>query len=92
MYNNEKSVAAAIDPSMSDAILTTKLNWNVLGYQETKECFERSWSVLTHKERAIDIYLVHSPMTTSYSSLDDLKQKRLDTWSALEEEYRKVFL
>lgn len=77
-YGNEREVGKAITNSglaRQDVFITTKV-WNDdMGYENTLQAFDRSLDQL--KTDYIDLYLIHWPV----------REKRLDTWRALESLY-----
>lgn len=80
MYNNEVEVGNAIRQSglPREAIfLTTKVNDSDHGYDQALRAFESSQNKLNCEY--IDLYLVHWP----------IKNKRQDTWRALERLYQE---
>lgn len=78
IYGNEREVAAAIANSglpRQDVFITTKV-WNDdEGYDSTLRAFDRSLEKL--QTDYVDLYLIHWP----------IREKRLDTWRALEKLY-----
>lgn len=75
MYGNEKEVGNAIRRSRvprTEIFITTKVNNNQQGYDSTLRAFDESLRKLN--SGYIDLYLVHWP----------IKNKRKDTWRALE--------
>ena len=78
IYGNEREVAAGIAASglpRRDVFLTTKV-WNDdEGYETTLRAFDRSLEKLNTDY--VDLYLIHWP----------IREKRLDTWRALEKLY-----
>lgn len=80
MYGNEVEVGNAIRESgipREDIFLTTKVNDSDHGYDEALRAFESSQRKLNCEY--IDLYLVHWP----------IKNKRQDTWRALERLYQE---
>lgn len=78
MYENEKEVGEGIRQSGVDRkeiFVTTKINNNRQGYDETMRSFEESMNALN--VGTIDLLLIHWP----------IKGKRQDTWKALESLY-----
>ena len=78
MYGNEVEVGKAIRQSglaREDIFLTTKVNDPDHGYDQTLRAFEASQRLLNCAY--IDLYLIHWP----------IKNKRQDTWRALERLY-----
>ncbi|HOY18769.1 MAG TPA: aldo/keto reductase [Haliscomenobacter sp.] len=78
MYGNEVEVGNAIRQSSvprSALFVTTKVNDVDQGYDQTLRAFEASQNMLNCGH--IDLYLIHWP----------IKNKRLDTWRALERLY-----
>lgn len=77
-YGNEREVGNAIANSglqRPDIFVTTKV-WNDdMGYESTLKAFDRSLEKL--KTDFVDLYLIHWP----------IREKRLDTWRALEQLY-----
>jgi diketogulonate reductase-like aldo/keto reductase len=79
MYHNEKEVGEAIRQSgvaREEIFLTTKVNNNEQGFEQTLRAFEASQQRLDCEY--IDLYLVHWP----------LRETRKDTWLALEKLYQ----
>lgn len=79
MYGNEAEVGQAIRQSgvaRGDIFLTTKVNDTDQGYEATLRAFDRSEQLLDCGY--IDLYLIHWP----------IKNKRQDTWRALERLYK----
>ncbi|WP_421799349.1 aldo/keto reductase [Haliscomenobacter sp.] len=80
MYTNEVEVGNAIRQSgipRQEIFLTTKVNDSDHGYDEALRAFENSQRKLNCEY--IDLYLVHWP----------IKNKRQDTWRALERLYQE---
>jgi diketogulonate reductase-like aldo/keto reductase len=81
-YNNENEVGKAIrnsDIKREEIFVTTKL-WNRdQGYESTLKAFEKSLKTLRIKY--IDLYLIHWP----------LKDKRKESWKALEKIYESGY-
>ena len=80
MYGNEAEVGNAIRQSglpREDIFLTTKVNDSDHGYDQTLRAFESSQRKLNCGY--IDLYLIHWP----------IKNKRQDTWRALERLYQE---
>lgn len=80
MYNNEVEVGNAIRQSglpREEIFLTTKVNDSDHGYDQALRAFESSQRKLNCEY--IDLYLVHWP----------IKNKRQDTWRALERLYQE---
>lgn len=78
MYENEKEVGEGIRQSGVDRkeiFVTTKINNNRQGYDETMRSFEESVNALN--VGTIDLLLIHWP----------IKGKRQETWKALESLY-----
>ncbi|AEE52976.1 aldo/keto reductase [Haliscomenobacter hydrossis] len=78
MYGNEVEVGNAIrqfSVSRNELFVTTKVNDVDQGYDQTLRAFEASQRMLNCGH--IDLYLIHWP----------IKNKRLDTWRALERLY-----
>ncbi len=80
LYNNENQVGIAIkesDISREDIFITSKV-WNRdQGYQSTIKALDRSLKRLN--TTYVDLYLIHWP----------LKNKRIETWKALEKIYKE---
>ncbi|KAB7731810.1 aldo/keto reductase [Rudanella paleaurantiibacter] len=78
IYGNEREVAAAIAASgipRREVFITTKV-WNTdMGYEATFRAFDQSLAKLGTDYA--DLYLIHWP----------IREKRLDTWRALEKLY-----
>jgi methylglyoxal/glyoxal reductase len=75
MYENEEAIGQAIRQSglgREDIFLTTKVNNNEQGYNETIKAIDRSLTKL--KTDYVDLYLIHWP----------LRPTRKATWEALE--------
>ncbi len=80
MYQNESEIGQSINQSgipRSEIFLTTKLNNTDHGFEKTLKAFDRSLKTL--KQDYIDLYLIHWP----------IKNKRKDSWAALEKLYRE---
>ncbi len=80
MYNNEVEVGNAIRQSglpREDIFLTTKVNDSDHGYDQALRAFENSQRKLDCEY--IDLYLIHWP----------IRNKRQDTWRALERLYQE---
>ena len=78
LYRNEKEVGNAIKKSginRQEIFLTTKVANNEQGYDSTLKAFDKSLKLL--QQDYVDLYLVHWPV----------KEKRKDTWKALEKLY-----
>jgi len=78
LYRNEKEVGNAIKKSginREEIFLTTKVANNEQGYDFTLKAFDKSLKLL--QQDYVDLYLVHWPV----------KEKRKDTWKALEKLY-----
>jgi methylglyoxal/glyoxal reductase len=74
-YNNEKEIGDAVRKSgisRSELFVTTKVPNTQQGYDSTLKAFDASMKILNIQY--IDLYLVHWP----------IKDKRKDTWKALE--------
>lgn len=78
IYGNEREVAAAVANSglpRQEVFITTKV-WNDdEGYDSTLRAFD--WSLEKLQTNYVDLYLIHWP----------IREKRLDTWRALEKIY-----
>ena len=78
LYRNEKEVGNAIKKSginRQEIFLTTKIANNEQGYDPTLKAFDKSLKLL--QQDYVDLYLIHWPV----------KEKRKDTWKALEKLY-----
>ena len=78
MYGNEEAVGRAIKRSgipREEIFVTTKLNIQEIGYDNTKEAFEHALEKL--QLDYLDLYLIHAPYGDIYGS-----------WRAMEELYR----
>ena len=81
-YHNEKEVGEAVRASgikREEIFITTKLWNNDHGYETTLKAFDTSLKTLNTKY--IDLYLIHWPV----------KDKRKDSWKALEKIYESGY-
>ena len=81
-YHNEKEVGEAVRDSgikREEIFITTKLWNNDHGYETTLKAFDTSLKTLNTKY--IDLYLIHWPV----------KDKRKDSWKALEKIYESGY-
>jgi diketogulonate reductase-like aldo/keto reductase len=78
MYGNEEAVGKAVassNISREDLFITSKVNNTSQGYDETLRAFDRTLNLLGVEY--LDLYLIHWP----------IKDKRKDTWMAIEKIY-----
>ncbi|CCH43354.1 Prostaglandin F synthase 1 [Wickerhamomyces ciferrii] len=84
-YQNEEEGAKGIsqflkensDIKRSDIFFTTKIKNGEHGYEESKKSIEKSLAKVSPYIDYIDLFLVHSPISS--------KEQRLGTWKALQE-------
>ena len=79
VYENEKAVGAAIKKSAvnsNDIFLTSKAYIQEMGYESTKQAFEKSCQKLGTDY--LDLYLIHQPFSDYYGA-----------WKAMEELYKE---
>lgn len=84
-YGTEIYLAQAIKRSglsRNEFFITSKVWKNEMGYQETKEAFQRTLTNLNTDY--LDLYLIHWPRKTLEG---EWKQTCIDTWKSMEELY-----
>src|SRR5690554_1800334 len=88
MYGNEESVGKAVKLSQiprNEIFITTKLNNNVRGYNETIEAIEESLNVM--QTDYIDLFLIHWPNPIKFR--DSWKESNAESWRAFEDMYKE---
>ena len=87
LYENEEEVGRAVRESgipRDQFFITSKLNRNYLGYENTKTEFDRSLKKLGTDH--IDLYLIHWPRPDYGSKgFDDWEELDRESWRAMEE-------
>ncbi len=91
IYNNEEEVGRAVRESgvaREEFFITSKLNRNRLGYENTKKEFEESLKKL--QTDYLDLYLIHWPRSDyGRDDYDNWKELDRETWRAMEELQRE---
>ncbi len=91
LYQNESDVGRAVKESgipRQDFFITSKLNRNRLGYQSTKDEFEKTCQRLGTDY--LDLYLIHWPRADfGQPDFDDWKEEDRGSWKAMEELYKE---
>ncbi|NMB42751.1 MAG: aldo/keto reductase [Clostridiales bacterium] len=88
MYGNEESVGKAVKLSQiprNEIFITTKLNNNVRGYNETIEAIKESLNVM--QTDYIDLFLIHWPNPIKFR--DSWKESNAESWRAFEDMYKQ---
>lgn len=88
MYGNEESVGKAVKLSQiprNEIFITTKLNNNVRGYNETIEAIKESLNVM--QTDYIDLFLIHWPNPIKFR--DSWKESNAESWRAFEDMYKE---
>ncbi|MCD2493417.1 aldo/keto reductase [Lacrimispora sp. NSJ-141] len=86
LYGTEPEVGEAIQKSRiprEEFFLTSKVYKTDMGYEKTKEAFQRSLDKL--QTTYLDMYMIHWPLP--YVNYTDWRKLNLDTWRAMEELY-----
>lgn len=92
VYRNESQIAAVVNAHIFDSasdlvFITTKLGPDSHGYSKAKEAIDSRVSALAGR-KSLDLLLMHWPGTSGKHPEDPLNaQRRLETWSAMEEAY-----
>lgn len=87
-YGTETYLAEAVQASglpRKEFFIASKVWKDEMGYQKTKEAFERTLDHL--KTDYLDLYLIHWPLPSP--DYKEWKQLDLDTWKAMEELYQE---